>query len=221
MRALLAPLILLFACHGGGTTEPRDGAIQPQVVDSVASRSEVLRYPDSTASIRGVQKFLRDSLALELVNLGLGGGRDTLIDLNGDGREDYLREWYGLAGTGVKNRVYVALASGLIGGFKPCAQLNCLGNPTFYFDRSEVCCYYVGAGGGEAIALRWNGDKLDTLMRISVGQDDVDSGLGFIHTATDFRTGRKRVHVSEQVDLPPAFKYGAYVPLIHGDRIGH
>ena len=205
----------LMACAPPVDKDPTAAA--PAVeYDSLAQRSAVLRYPDTSVTIHGIQKFLRDSMALDLMNLGFGGGEDTLIDLNSDGRVDYLREWYGLAGSGLKNRVYVALANGPVGSYRPSEQLNGLGNPTFYLDSARVYGYYVANGGGEATSFSWAGDRLDTLIDIRIVGDEPD-GLGWVHRVRDLGKGTSYSYVAEEVDLPAAFRYMEYEPVIRGD----
>src|SRR5437868_271333 len=75
------------------------------------------------------------------------GGKDTLIDLNGDNFKDILIEYYGLAGSGEKNRIKVYLYNNFSKRFSECEQLSFLANPTFYFDKKIVTGYYVANGG--------------------------------------------------------------------------
>ena len=219
MRLLFIALIVASCA-----TPPRSDAVAANdrtvVFDSLAETSEVLRYADSTAGIVAVQRFLRDSLAEDLRGSTFGAGHDSLIDLNGDGLRDYLREYYGAVGSGEKNRVYVALFHSESGGYRPCKQLNGLANPTFYRDSAQVYGFYITSAGGYATALRWNGYELDTLLDIdiSVEAKEVDGPYRFTQEISDFRTGRTTTHVSEHI-RPAAFK--GYVPLIRGDRIGH
>ena len=81
------------------------------------------------------------------------GGKDTLIDLNGDNFKDILIEFYALAGTGEKNGVDVYLYNNSKKKFVQCEQLNYLANPTFYRDKKIVVGYYLGNGGGALLNL--------------------------------------------------------------------
>ncbi len=213
MRAL-GFCLLLMAC-GGPVVNEADRTGDKVAYDSLAQFSSVLRYADTSAAIHGIQKFVRDSLGPDLGHIGVGSGDDTLIDLNSDGRSDYLREWYAPAGSGLSNRVYVALADGAIGSYRPCEQLNDLGNPTFYFDSARVYGYYVGYGGGGATSFAWVGNRLDTLADIRIEGDESD-GLNYIYRVRDLRKGRAYEYASAMVDLPAAFRYSEYEPLIKG-----
>ncbi len=215
MRAFLAALILC-SCSVSPRSDADYVSNQSGMLDSLSERSEVLRYVDSTSGIVAIQRFLRDSLANDLLDPFFGAGHDSLIDLNGDGSPDYLREYYGASGSGEKNSVYVAVFDRGSGRYRPCAQLNQLANPTFYFDSAQVYGFYITTSGGYATALRWHGVELDTLLdiNISVETKEPERAYLFRHEILDFRTGRTTTLFSQQV-RPAGFK--KYVPLIRGD----
>lgn len=202
----IACFLSLVACQEPGQVESVD--IQDDLKsDTLAWGSAVLRYPDTSVAIHGIHGFLRDSLGDNLRSGSFGGGQDTMIDLNGDGRLDYLREYYGGSGFGVKNRVYVALAQGPEGNFDPCPQLNGLSNATFILDSAFVYGTYMGGGGGYGVKLRWQGLRLDTLVSIDVWVDQRGDGLTFHFSERDHVTGRTRDWTSDQADFPESFRY--------------
>lgn len=185
--------------------------------NTLARGSSVLRYPDTSLAIHGIQRFLRDSLGDDLRSGSFGGGEDTLIDLNADDRLDYLREYYGESGFGVKNRVYVALGEGPEGNFRTCPQLNQLPNPRFLFDSAFVYGSYLGGGGGDGFKLRWQGKRLDTLLSIDVRVEHLGEEFAFHFSEKDYVTGRTRTWTSDQADFPDAFLFPEGEPLIRGE----
>ena len=142
------------------------------------------------------------------------GAKDTLIDLNGDNYKDILIEYYGLAGTGLKNRVEVYLYNHTPKKFRRCQQLCDLGNPTFYFDKKIVVGYYIGMGGGDAAKLKWNGLRLDSLERIEVDVLNKGNDMSFKVTSFDFRTKKTTSKVFDIMTLPKEYKYFQYEPII-------
>ena len=141
-------------------------------------------------------------------------GHDTLIDLNGDHYKDILIEYYGLAGTGLKNRITVYLYDNRVGKFKRCNQLCDLANPTFYFDKKIVAGYYVALGGGFAAKLKWKGLHLDSLEKIEVEVLNKGKEIHFKMTSFDFITKKTTSKILEQMALPVEYKYWDYTPLI-------
>jgi hypothetical protein len=145
--------------------------------------------------------------------------RDTLIDLNGDSFKDLLIEYYGSAGTGLKNRVSVYLYHASIKKFRPCEQLNYLANPTFYFSKKIVAGYYVANGGGSATKLKWNGLRLDTLEHINVDITYHDSTVTFKLFTNNFITKKKTYKTLHVMNLPKEYRYFDYIPIIKNERL--
>jgi hypothetical protein len=145
------------------------------------------------------------------------GGRDTLIDLNGDGFKDLLIEYYGDSGSGLKNRVTVYLYDNTKKKFKPCEQLNSIANPTFYFDKKLVVGYYIGNGGGDATKLKWHGLRLDTLEHIDIDINWPSNVATFTLTSYNFITKKKAVKTLRAMDLPKEYNYWNYQPIIKTD----
>ncbi len=212
----VACFLLLAACQEPSKEE--SAVVEDDLEDdTLAWASAVLRYPDTSAAIHGIQRFLRDSIGDELRGGSFAGGEDTLIDLNGDGRLDYLREYYGESGFGVKNRVEAALAEGSEGIFRTCPQLNNLPDPRFLFDSALVYGTYLGGGGGYGVELRWRGNRLDTLLSIDVRVERLGEELAFHFSEKDHLTGRSRTWTSDQADFPDAFMFPEGGPLIRGE----
>lgn len=211
-----ACLLVLAACQEPARLESVVVA-ENFASDTLARGSSVLRYPDTSLAIHGIQRFLRDSLGDDLRSGSFGGGEDTLIDLNADDRLDYLREYYGESGFGVKNRVCVALGEGPEGNFRMCPQLNQLPNPRFLFDSAFVYGSYLGGGGGYGFKLRWQGNRLDTLLSIDVRVEQLGEEFAFHFSEKDHVTGRTRTWTSDQADFPDAFLFPEGEPLIRGE----
>lgn len=142
------------------------------------------------------------------------GGRDTLIDLNGDNLKDILIEFYALAGTGEKNGIRVYLYDNSKKKFKPCEPLNYLANPTFYFDKKVVVGYYLGNGSGQATTLKWHGLKLDTLEHIDIDITWHDNDASFKLVSYNYITKKNAVKTVHAMDLPKEYKYMDYEPII-------
>ena len=142
------------------------------------------------------------------------GGNDTLIDLNGDNFKDVLVEYYGSAGTGLKNRISVYLYDKSKKKFTTCKQLNSLANPTFYFTKKVVAGYYIAGSGGHATKLKWNGLKLDTLEYIDVDLSWQGNNLTCKLVAHDYTTRKTTSSLFDHVSLPKEYHYGDYKPLI-------
>lgn len=213
----LGLLLVLAACQEPGRLK-NDFVEDVFKYDTLAWGSAVLRYPDTSVAIRGIQKFLRDSIGDALRSGSFGCGQDTLIDLNGDDRLDYLREYYGEAGFGFKDRMEVVLAEGPEGNFRTCPQLSQLPNPRFLFDSAFVYGSYLGGGGGYGVKLRWQGNRLDTMLSIDVRVEPLGDEFAFHFNENDHVTGRTRTWTSDQADFPAAFMFPEGEPLIRGDQ---
>ena len=138
-------------------------------------------------------------------------GKDTLIDLNGDGHRDLLLEFYGSSGTGLKNRVNIYLFNNKKLRFLK--EPIDLPNPTFNFRNNTIVSYYVANGGGYATELKWHGLRLDTIESIEVN----------IHVSKEFKataiihnhlTGKETKKTTDMVWLPDKYKYWNYTPII-------
>jgi hypothetical protein len=140
---------------------------------------------------------------------------DTLIDLNGDGYADILIEYYGLSGTGIKNRIEAHLYDKKTGKFVYHEQLSSIINPTFYFFDREVTGYYVSISTGNAERLQWTDDNLtlDTLEQFRL---NIKSAGDFTVQLkrTDFTTAKINRWEADIIDLPRNYRYGKYSPLI-------
>ena len=139
---------------------------------------------------------------------------DTLIDLNGDGFKDLLIEYYGAAGTGLKNRITVYLYDEAKKKLKSCETLNDLANPTFYFKNKIVVGYYIANGGGSATKLKWHGLRLDTLEHIEVDVSNKGDQTIFSLTAYNFVSKKKTTKIVDAMELPKEYKYFHYQPII-------
>ena len=88
---------------------------------------------------------------------------DTLFDINYDGYKDYLIGYYGLSGTGIKNRVKTYFYNPKNNSYLLNKTLSDLSNLTFYIDRKKITGFYIGHGGGGGTQLEWiNNDWIVT-----------------------------------------------------------
>ncbi len=140
---------------------------------------------------------------------------DTLIDLNGDGYADILIEYYGLSGSGLKNRIEVHLYDKKTGKFIYHEQLSSIVNPTFYFFEREVTGYYIAVSGGGAVRLLWNDDglTLDTLEQFDVLIEHT-SKLDILMERTYYTNHNTTQWEADIIDLPRKYRYGRYRPLV-------
>lgn len=141
-------------------------------------------------------------------------GKDTLIDLNRDNFKDILIEFYGSAGTGLKNRISVYLYDTTKKSFTECEQLNILANPTFYFDKKIVVGYYIANGGGYATKLKWNGLKLDTLEYIDFDISWQGNNMTCKRTVHNYVTKKEAIKIFSSINLPKEYNYWNYKSLI-------
>jgi hypothetical protein len=145
------------------------------------------------------------------------GAKDTVIDINGDRAKDLLIEFYGSAGSGLKNRIIVYLYDNIKKKLTTCETLNCLANPTFYIDKKIVAGYYIANGGGYAAKLKWRGLQLDTLEHIEVDITYKDKIPIFSIITYNHITKKKSVKISDAMELPKEYKYWDYQPIIKGN----
>jgi hypothetical protein len=139
-------------------------------------------------------------------------GLDTLIDMNGDGHDDLLIEFYSPTGTGLKNGAHIYLFDATRGMFV--GDPVDLPNLTFNFKDHTLSSYYVGAGGGYATRFRWKGLDLDTLESIDMEHVELNGSDVWIVVTRDHLTGYSRSTVSHAVWLPANYHYMDYVPVI-------
>lgn len=89
--------------------------------------------------------------------------KSELIDLNYDGKKDLVIHYYGMAGTGLKNRIAVYFYDQLKSNFAFDKELSLLMNPSFYLAHKMITSFYVANGGGDGLVLQWSGTRWDTL----------------------------------------------------------
>ncbi len=143
------------------------------------------------------------------------GGKDTLIDLNGDQYKDILIEYYGPAGTGMKNRIWVFLFDPAHNSFTESEQLSNVGNPTFYFNQKMVTGYYIAMGGGYAVKLKWDHLKLDSLEYIDIEVlNTKPDDLAFRLSSYDYIAKKRKITTLSEMKLPDEYHYMDYIPLI-------
>lgn len=98
---------------------------------------------------------------------------DTLIDLNYDGIKDFVIGYYGLSGTGIKNRIQAYLYDVKKHNYVLNEQLSDLSNPTFYIDQKKITEFYIGNGGGSGRKLEWINGKWVVTKMFEVDENEI------------------------------------------------
>lgn len=101
---------------------------------------------------------------------GSGSTTDTLQDVNGDGINDYLINWYGNTGCCLKNFYAVYLYLPQTGTFSEGFEFI---NPTFSSKEKVIRGVEYGHPGETSLyKYKWNGLQVDTLEYIFFEKDD-------------------------------------------------
>jgi hypothetical protein len=94
---------------------------------------------------------------------------DSLFDLNYDQNNDLVISYYGMCGTGLKNRIEVYLWDKSKSNFVYNTLLSSLSNPGFYLDRKKITTFYIAYGGGSGGELQWNGNEWKPVFLFEIG----------------------------------------------------
>lgn len=105
-----------------------------------------------TTTLEGKREKIRNNFTAETFTRPI---YDTLIDLTYDGHTDYVIGYYGLSGTGMKNRVNVYLFNPKLNAYIFNSKLSDLSNPTFYIKEKKITGFYIGNGGGGGEKMEW------------------------------------------------------------------
>ncbi len=102
----------------------------------------------------------------------LSAASDTFLDLNFDGIDDYIINYYGSAGSGIKNKVSVYLYDPTKNDYVLNDQLSDLSNPTFFIAEEKITEFYIGNGGGGGSELHWKNNKWITTKSFAVENNE-------------------------------------------------
>lgn len=125
-------------------------------------------------------------------------------DMNGDGYKDFVREGYGMAGSGEKNYNNVYLYNPRTDGFDEIEGLDL--NPHFYPDQGIVTCYYNPSGAWSANKYRLNWNKPVLIESVEIDIDGLETGQ-CVRNIFRHQNGEKQLFKQDRVcDFPPEYK---------------
>ncbi|MEN9339599.1 MAG: hypothetical protein RIQ62_911 [Bacteroidota bacterium] len=129
---------------------------------------------------------------------------DTIKDINGDGLNDFVVNWYGSSGCCLKafSNVYI-----LRQDKKAFSENFEFINPTFSPKEKiirGVC--YGHPGETEMYKYKWNGEQIDTLEYVSYEKDDKGVKTGKILISTDRPYGDKFKTLNVLNSIPTEYK---------------
>ena len=124
---------------------------------------------------------------------------DTLLDLNYDGNNDYIINYYGQSGSGIKNKVRIYIYDKKKGEFVLDERLSDLSNPSFYLDKKMITEFYIGNGGGSGSKLEWIKEKWQVTKTF-----DVEHAEKTIWKTTNLLSGKIEYFELPFQLIPPA-----------------
>lgn len=136
---------------------------------------------------------------------------DTLIDLNNDGIDELFFEYYGLSGSGEKNRIELYQYDTIENVFKINESMSELVNPSFYFENNTICSYYIANGGGSASKYRWDMGKTALIENYNIEIFSQDSMKVIFN---NYVSGVCDTIIWNKISLPKEYRYGEYSQLI-------
>jgi hypothetical protein len=118
------------------------------------------------------------SLALNHKHWGMTYTGDTIFDVNGDNRKDFVVNWYGSTGCCLKGFSDVYLSNSKATAFSRCYTFI---NPTFSPNEHIIrgICY-GHPGDTEMYKYKWNGERVDTMEYVMFEKDTSGSNIGVI-----------------------------------------
>jgi hypothetical protein len=122
-----------------------------------------------TTTLKGKREYLMNRFLIE--HTPSAPDYDTLRDLNFDGQKDYIIGFYGLAGSGIKNRVKIYFYNKKQNRYVLSEILTDLPNPTFYIEKKKITGFYIGNGGGDGARLEWIKGKWTITKEFSVSNE--------------------------------------------------
>lgn len=150
----------------------------PKIIEEVVSSKYYSSPFDSlvnvvvdTSTLASKREYILNHFIVEIAPTW--SDYDTLFDINYDGKKDYIIGYYGLAGTGVKNRIAVYLYNKKNDGYILNEQLTRLSNPTFYINKKKITSFYIGHGGGEGCRLEWIKGKWRVTKEFTIDNEGI------------------------------------------------
>lgn len=184
-RRLLIFFIFIFviSCNNNAKKDP---VLKPTVLsidttesieESASSKSygnpfdSLANVVVDTSTLAGKREYILNHFIVEIAPAW--SEYDTLFDINYDGKKDYIIGYYGLAGTGIKNRISVYLYNKKKDGYVLNQQLTGLSNPTFYMNQKKITSFYIGHGGGEGQRLEWLNGKWKVTKEFTIDNEGI------------------------------------------------
>lgn len=124
---------------------------------------------------------------------------DLLLDLNYDGVKDYIINYYGQSGTGIKNKVRIYIYDLKKNEYVLDKRLSDLSNPTFYIDKKTITEFYIGNGGGSGGQLEWINKKWTTTKTFEVEENEIKT----VWKVTNSRSGKIAYFALPFQSIPP------------------
>lgn len=202
----MALTLILTACNQNGSTYQSNKTDYDKYLDSLKN----VKF-DTTTLNGKYEKIVAD---LKIDNSITLGGVDTLIDLNYDGQPDILVEYYGTAGSGMKNYIFAYLYNKEKSTFVIDTFLSGLISPTFNFKKKTITSFYIANGGGDAWKYYWDGKVSKPLENYHFEINDTKSKLQVKCLYKNLVSGEKFESVDTIVSLPIEYNYCNYSGLI-------
>ena len=218
MRITIIILVaLITSCSTNSQNESSVDLIES--IDSLEDLNEYEIYLENLKTTKYDTTTINGKYAKLVADLKINytitpGSADTLIDLNYDNNPDILIEYYGTAGSGMKNYIYAYLYDKQKNNFVLDTFLSSLVNPTFYFDKKIITSYYIANGGGSAWKYAWDGKKSKELEYYHLDINSTKQKLKVSYEVKNFLTGKITKFIDTIVNLPEVYKYCGYQPII-------
>ena len=155
---ILLAICLLIGCNPPNSSvksiaKTINDSLNPGSVELKMYRDSLLKLIIDTSTLKGKRENIMRNFLID--NSPSNPDLDTLIDLNYDKHLDYVIGYYGLSGTGLKNRIKVYLFNNDSNKYSYNELLSDIPNPTFYLKQKKITGFYIGNGGGDGTKLEW------------------------------------------------------------------
>lgn len=204
-RILIATFILITSCcqkqkvnMSVAETNQNKAEKQEQILseeDKILDSLKGLKF--DTTNYLGKISYLKNQLGIQYYPFGYD--RDTLFDINYDGKKDLIFFVFALAGTGLKQGMEAYIFSPEHRCFVRDSLLSSVRNPSFFLDKKKITGFYLANGGGYCNELRYKkGRWVETkIVDVSNDNDIVDWKI------TNLESGKKTVIKESYFGIPP------------------
>jgi len=171
---IFSTLVLFVSCNSTDKANSENNQIN-QSDNSKETLDSVINFKIDTSTLEGKQEYILNRFTY--IDPMRSPDFDTLIDLTYDGNKDYIIGYYGLSGTGIKNRIQVFLFSKKADNYILDSILSDIPNPTFYIDKRKITGFYIGNGGGGGGKLEWLNNQWINTKSFTVDKQDDGSAI--------------------------------------------